>query len=787
MGIGESIDPGDMNADTFASELQYHADHCFWDSQTPHPDWPQPVPDDGTCIDDFWHASINGRGLYADIHHTASLRQRLQPESPIRPEKLIGQLALGDAILKDSTVIYQTRYDAYNWTGDVLAFEMDNGPGQTTIDAQKALWSAAQRVDRFRDASDSRRVVSYGGRWGQPTGHPFRFTALSDLQKRMLGSDLEPSSPADKRASALVDYLRGNSDHRFRPRDHLLGDIVNSIPVVVGETLFVGANDGMLHAFDTQSGNERFAFVPHGIFSHLVALGAYGYNEKHRFLVDGTPTAGEVLVDQYKRNTYLVGGYGKGGKGYYCLLVRRQFRQQNGNDFSPYQESFNVDTFQNGVSEENISQVVQWEYPPPDMAEDGMDNNQNGIRDEQGEFDPDIGFSVGRGYAVSANVLGEDQFRPVVIFPNGYNSVRGRAVLYVVDIETGALVRKIDTGAGGDNGLSTPALIDADFDRRIDYAYAGDLKGNLWKFDLRSPNPQRWSVAYGVDQDNNGVIDAAQGDRPMPVFQASHQAITARPDVMFTRNACAPLAAGFMVVFGTGKYLGASDKTDRRLQSIYGIWDYGDNSDDSEYLGYIVDRGSGQLSSGLRLVPQTILDRTSPDGETYREISSEVVDYQFAEDVADEDGIQGNNDGRDPQSNPVRDVGWFLDFPSTTSPDADPGERVTSDVIIRDGKIVVLSQVPETEPCSTGRHSWLYLMSGCFADFPQSATTNDDRILGVQQGRRFDTPIRQLPMVVKEEQSMALDQILILDEKGNIEKIPFMGETWGIVHWRQNL
>ena len=83
----------------------------------------------------------------------------------------------------------------------------------------------------------------------------------------------------------------------------------------------------------------------------------------------------------------------------------------------------------------------------------------------------------------------------VAIVANGYNS-GGNAMLFVLDLETGAVIREIDTGVGGDNGLSNPTPVDVDGDRIIDYVYAGDLRGNMWKFDVTSSNSADWDVAF---------------------------------------------------------------------------------------------------------------------------------------------------------------------------------------------------------------------------------------------------------------------------------------------------
>jgi hypothetical protein len=782
------IDPGDIDGDDLRDIPGYDLDHCFADPDSPHPQWPRPIADEASCIDDYWHAAVNGRGIFAaqsGINKVLDDISRLN--SVVRAQTVFGQPVISAAQVKDQAVVYRTSYDSGTWGGDVRAYTMESNADLVDPDQDSALWSASEQLEQMRDDPDARRITTYGGGGIQASGRPFRYADLSEMQKKSLGSDLVPNSTAELRALALVDYIRGLDSKPFRCRSQVLGDIVHSFPLVVGQTLYVGANDGMLHAFDKASGRERFAYIPHGVVGRLMDLAAIDYPSRHRAFVDAIPSVGDVLVDQYKRHTYLVGGYGKGGQGYYCLLLRRQMRTVEGGEFGPYEDVFNIDS-EDEASERDLCSMVRWEYPRPESAADGMDNDLDRQQDELGEYDPDLGYSLGQGYAVNGNVPGEGQFRPVVIFPNGYNSPRGRAVLYILDAISGKLIRKIDTGANGDNGLSIPALIDTDFDRRIDYAYAGDLLGNLWKFDLTAGSPDQWGVAYGVDRNGDGLIDASQGDSPWPLFSAENQPITARPDVIFARNACAPDAPGYLVLFGTGRFLGVSDRKNVYPQSIYGIWDYGDDSDDSEVLGRITNRSSGDLSCGLRLIPQVVDSQTLEDGITRRQLSANVVDYRTLEDISDGDGVAANNTDRDPQPDPFHDAGWFLDFPSAPHPDADPGERVVSDVMIRNGTAIIISYVPANQPCQTAGGSWIYLVSSC-ASFPTSqanGSDGDDRNLQIQTGRRFMGRLGPHPLVYKQISSLSLDQLLVSEASGQILTIPFHGEIWGKVHWRQN-
>ena len=275
---------------------------------------------------------------------------------------------------------------------------------------------------------------------------------------------------------------------------------------------------------------------------------------------------------------------------------------------------------------------------------------------------------------------------------------------------------KIDTGADTCNGLSTPVVIDVNYDNKADYVYAGDLKGNLWKFDLSNPDSAKWGVAYGTDSNANGTINHLEGDDPQPLFQAQNalgigQPITTKPDVM--RH---PTRHGYIVVFGTGKYVEVTDFDDTSLNTIYGVWDYGDDSDDSEYLGAF-NRGSPDtLSNQAENVtlleqeyePSPVSDPNNPYFWTITVGTEEVVVRILTrndpnwETVADAGVDQLPNPGTLTDPPNTVHAGWYFDLPVT-------GERVVSDVIIRDGKAIVISFVPP-ESCNTGGYSIVHEM-----------------------------------------------------------------------------
>ncbi len=780
-GVDGTIDIADIDNDGQPDDPSYRGDPCFDDADTPRPAWPAPTPGTRTTIDDVWHAAVNGRGLYLQADDPAGLMTALNDIlADIDEPSSAATATVGGDLLTSDSAVFQTRYRSDSWTGEVLAFTFDQFSGEVEDTPGSEVWNAADRLNQPGVNFDNRRIVSFGGLFQPPRGIALRYDDLSNDQKTSLGSDLTPDSGKDREARNLLDFIRGREIPGLRRRDSKLGDIVHSASLLVGGTLFVGANDGMLHAFDALTGDERFAYVPHLVFANLKALGSPDYNQNHRFFVDATPFAGEVDVGPLQRNTYLVGGLGKGGKGYFVLLAGTSTRTQAGGALGPFNVTFSVDDFGPGTPESDVSRIVQWEYPRPDPAGDGMDNDGDGRTDESGEFDPDIGFSFGQGFAVNANTP-TGTFRPVVIFSNGYNSFSGKAVLYVLDAVTGVLVRKIDTGVAGDNGLSIPAIIDANLDQKVDYVYAGDLKGNVWKFDLTSDDPARWGVAYGEDLDGDGVIDAADEDLPRPLFQARNQAITGRPDVMFASSACAVQAPGFLVIVGTGKFLGQSDLADTGLQSIYGLWDFGDDSDDTEFLGALEDRNTGRLTSGFNLVREEIVVTTGTDGSIGRKLTNTTIDFSSQDDDTDADGSGANNRNAPREANPVATAGWFIDFPQPRADDADPGERVTSNVTIRGGSAVVVSFAPSNAPCTGGGTSRIYLVNGCLND-------NLTQGLGPASGvTRLDGRVSNNPVIVKSASKLHTDLIMLSTSTGRILPLEILGESWGKVFWRQNL
>ena len=676
-GVTGTIDLADMDADGSADAISYADDPCFFNANTPVPAWPNPTAGNSEKIDDLFHAAVNGRGLFFSASNPQELVDSMaQIIGDIRDPASGASVSVNGEELGADTVLYQARYLSGDWIGEVLAFPIDQNTGAVLNAEDQILWNSADKLERIGVTWDNRRIVTYNG---ADAGIKFRYSSLTAVQQDALKeADWGLGLTQDEQAERILEFIRGRSDNigalNFRYRTKTLGDIVHSAPVLVGKaadaasdsvdnnddgvvdetgelsggTVFAGGNDGMLHAFDAQNGWERFAYVPNLVFENLKDLKDVDYS--HRFYVDLTPYVKEIEISDTERKTYLVGGLGKGGKGYYALLIRH--RTESGGVWT---DTLNVDNVNDSTSEDTVKALIQWEYPRADTAADGMDNNGDGATDEAGETDPDIGYSFSQAYVVKTNSTNAAH-QWVVIFGNGYGSTGSKAVLYILDLN-GVIIRKIDTGVSGDNGLSTPAIVDVNNDQQVDYVYAGDLKGNMWKFDLTADDSANWAVAFN------------DGTDPQPLI-ATGQPITAKPDVM---RHCTE--HGYMVVFGTGKFLHNDDRTDVSQQSIYGIWDYGDDADDGEYLGSFDPNAMQALSNqifSVTLLEQTIVDWRPINGHDYRTFSDNSANWNT---VTDTDA------GQDP--NPIFHAGWYVDFPNTSPYE---GERVFKGVQIRDGK-----------------------------------------------------------------------------------------------------
>jgi hypothetical protein len=713
-GLNGTLDPADYNL-----HLTPEADQKF-------PTWPVPSSDKPSAIDDLWHAAVNGRGLFLNASNPDELVQSLLEiinNVSDRDGSSASVSINGDELYEtigNDTSMYQTSYNTDRWDGDLKSYSLVLDANDHYVVSSTADWSASTTMKTEGHGS----LLTYN----TTTKLGVDFTNVSNLsavQRAFLmpyfylvdGADAGTAWDYDE--TDVLSYLAGDDSletaNIFRDRTHLLGDFVDSQPIYHQGVIYVGGNDGMLHAFDANAdGKEIFAYVPSLVYQELRELANPGYS--HRFYVNGTPFVEDIAKDSNgdPTLTLLIGSLGKGGKGYFALDVTDP--------------------------RDTAANIVKWEYPaPPDVLVNGSDtisfsNPGSGydlIKDSANGF-TGAGFDTGKyitvigadcpdssnngtyeimskistgelavaggsftdacgddetiiitestadsgiGYSFSEAILvrtndttinnGTDLESWVVVFGNGYGSEDGTAQLYIINPLDGTLIKKIDTGVGPGNGLSTPKMIDVNSDLAVDYVYGGDLLGNMWKFEMKG-SVADWQVAY-CDGGNPTVSDCnTAGTTPQPLFKGnSNQPITGSPDVMFH-----PTYRGYMVVFGTGKFLGTPDLTNTFLQSYYGIWDWAPDEYDAGYLGERIDAledidGDGHLDVHEDLDNDGNIDvNEDVDGDGFLDVTNEDLNGDGNLDVNEDlngDGGTNFDVDEDVNGNNILDVGEDVD------------------------------------------------------------------------------------------------------------------------------
>jgi type IV pilus assembly protein PilY1 len=556
--------------------------------------------------------------------------------------------------LRTDTHVYLALFHSGDWVGHLLSKSLDEDGlfGGAEWDANTVLTA---------QAPSSRKIITYSRDTGD--GIPFTWAALNGLtdttQKDFLNTNAFGTSDAN--GEDRVSYIRGNDVSGMRNRTDKLGDIVHSTPFYTGApragyagssyytfsrswkdrepVIYVGSNDGMLHGFAADDGEELIAYVPGKLYSKLSQLTHVNYGTNttpavpHQYFVDGSPIIADAQLTISGTSTWktvLVGGLNSGGQGYYALDVT------------------NPTTF----AENNADDLVLWEFTDEDDVEMGYSYTQPSLNWLTGQSSQIAKMANGRWAAIVGNGYNSTE-------ADGHASATGNAYLFIIYLEKGldgswATVgdyKKINTGAGSvavPNGLSTPQPIDDDGDGDVDYVYAGDLYGNVWRFNVSDSSPSNWTkhkIARTKDNSNN------------------KQPITTAPVV--TRG----LVDGtYIVGIGTGKYIEQNDISDHSDQSFYAFID----SDLTNAPSKVIRRNSG-LSS---LTEQEVKVVVTNDGNQYRI----VTDADASTD------------------------GWFMDLPTT-------GERIAYNPILRDGRFVFVTLIPDTDPCSAGGTSWLMEVS----------------------------------------------------------------------------
>jgi len=630
--------------------------------------WPIPPLDtssDPAKIDDLWHAAVNGHGRYFSASSSDALVSALDKTlKSINARDGAGASAASTSLrpVFGTDQVFIASYRTQDWNGELEArtIKINQATDTVSVGKENSNWKASALLN---GGVYSDRNIYYARKTTSGTGTVqalgrFTYTNLSsDVDSSLLTGHFNgycSKSPRPTQCSALttaqqtnasganlVNFVRGDRSNEgtlYRTRVSVLGDMVDASPVYVGKppfeytnndyptyktskasrcpVVYAAANDGMLHAFSAKSatttstgdcpdaGTEMWAYVPRAVMPNLYMLGDSDYANLHRFSVNATPVVADihrVVEGENVWRTMLVGGLGAGGKSYYALDVS-----------SP------------------SSPALMWEFT-----------------------DADLGLSYGNPI-VTQLPDGNGGKVWAVVFTSGLNN-SGNGYLYVLNAHTGAIMHKVPTLVNNQavGSSDTPsglaklnAWISTPSDNEAMRFYAGDLLGNLWRFDANN-----LAAPTGTTADTRAVRLAQF------VKNNIAQPITVKPELAEVRY------GGYnypVVLVGTGRYLGGSDAMDTTTPaSVYAV------KDPLTSTGWSNVRDS--------MVAQTL--STSGDNRT---VTKNAVDWS---------------------SSTV--AGWYVDLP-------DPGERVAVGMSLAYTTLTVASIVPATDVCSGSGYSWIY-------------------------------------------------------------------------------
>lgn len=681
--------------------------------------WPNPVvgTDDARKLDDMWHASVNSRGRFFVAANPEELITSLQEVVANITARRAGTTALTSSIplLTGSESGYAAGFDSSDWSGTLTRnrLSVDGGIVSTVWEAGCILTGGFCPTTGTNAGAgtppDSRRILTSNGVAG--SGKPFRWANLSNHQRNRL--NVSPATirldlntwTADTHGAARVNYLRGDRTNestdvpRFRSRTSLLGAIIRGQPTFVSSPtsgfsdsdfrsdsvegscrrqldptkpelgeggcydaflrrnrerrpmVYVGANDGMLHAFDGRTGEEAWAFVPNTIINNFRLTRHTQRDGGLVSTVDERARQGDVFIDGAWR-TYLLGGLRLGGRGIYALDVT--------------QPASPTDT------ESTLGPKVLWEF---------ANVGPNGESDPAVDCQPGARYCSSLGYTYDSvnfgmiNWNGVPNTKWVAFVSSGYfptdsldpastSPKAGQTSLLVIDLKTGTLIREIKTSeasqfglATSTFGLSTPMTLDRfGRDYSIDVVYAGDLAGNLWRFNLEG-DPDDWKVDLMFRTYGAGGASAV-GDQP----------IATAPVVLSDRSRV-PLEP--MVVLSTGKFVGLPDRTAAiPTQWVYGLRDTG--------------VGSPEYPIAPNALRRNVLAQNS-------------------------DGLRSISGPASPVPNPERGWRFALNIAS------EPGERAfaTPFPVYEANAAIIRTLIPEgSDPCSPGARYGLMVIDG---------------------------------------------------------------------------
>lgn len=614
---------------------------------------------------ELWHAAMNGRGVFYPAPDASALAGAFQSIlTEIRSEGISGTVSIGAStrVLREDGFLYSASFNPEPWSGDVTATVLR--VANASLDTAPS-WSAAARLDASTLNTSTRVIKTHNG----VRGTNFLWSSLSSAQQLLIRG-----AGSDAQGSMKLNYLRGERANEqsqpngvLRTRGSRLGTIVNSNVWVHGDSplypfeyaghaafrklvrsqarapmLAVGSNDGMLHVFNGRTGDELLAYVPLGVYDKLDAFTDPRY--VHSYMVDGSPFAGDVDTSSSgvtagvspTWRTLLVAPLGAGGRGYAVLDV-------TSTDRTALQGDATV-VLDHSSSSRSTSLIAS----APN----------------------DIGHIVSPPVTDPVDPRRADQFvklnngRWAVLMGNGVNSVGERAVLLVQYLDGGRELQTIPAQAGDalGNGLGAPRPLDVDGNGTADVVYAGDLAGNLWKFDLTRADATQWGVAsWG----SSGICKASPTTPCQPLMTAVDATGKTQPILVAPMWVPHPMG-GVMLNFGTGRLLEETDRSNKSTQTLYGVWDS---------TRYARSRGIVTATNGPNVASGTLRSR----------LVQQTITGQVARTSASTDLRNFFNTSRNPvlySTNSTTSArGWYIDLPAA-------GERLLSNPSVSSGRLV---------------------------------------------------------------------------------------------------
>lgn len=500
-------------------------------------------------------------------------------------------VATVSARVSQGDLVYQAQFNSEDWTGDLLAYEFDKGGNVTPTPkyCTSDIIVAGTKVCAGKMATTAVGRTIYTS-----NGSALKTLNWDDLTaNQQKGLQLLSESTVDN-AKKRLDWLSGNETNEkasggiFRNRGtgtsrNILGDIVNSSPVYVGEKNFrydsltgdpgtkykkfladkkdlpkyiiVGSNDGMVHAFNATTLEEKFAFIPSRNFlrdnvtddgTKLTNLTSPTYGSTstnvHAYSVDGPITYSDVYIGNAWHRV-IVGTFGAGGRSVYALDVTGDVT---------------------GDIPKLLFELSENDYP-------------------------ELGYVIGKPIIAPMK-----NGHWAVIFGNGSDSTKASHLL-VIDLEypkNNAYTKVISAGEG--TGLSAPALQLNGLGEAV-ILYAGDIDGNLWRFNLNNADPSQWKKDYKVFK----AVTTATPTKPQPITGAPTLGVNPLKDYK-------P-----MVYVGTGKYYDTGDgDSNIPVQSFYAILDKGSEVSRSNLL----QKTFTTVGTTSRTVSQVNPDWATKDG-----------------------------------------------------------------------------------------------------------------------------------------------------------------------------